>query len=188
MRIMTLLGSARKKGNTATILGWVEQELERRGHDVVRVDLNRKAIGGCLGCGKCRETPDDIACVQEDDANTIMMQMIAADSILFASPVYFWGFSAQLKALIDRGYAFVTDYLHPGHTSLLQGRRIGLLVTGADNYENNAEGLFDAFDRLGGFLLTRKAGTLYVGGCTTPADLPERVKAQAMELAASLVD
>jgi len=187
MRITTLLGSAKKKGNTATVLGWVEEELESQGHDVERIYLNNKSIRGCLGCAKCREKPDEIACVQKDDAIDIMEQMISSDVVLFASPIYFWGFSSQIKALIDRGYALVTNYDKPGHTSLMRGKRIGLLVTGADAYEENAEGMFTAFDRIVGFLLAQKSGELYVGECSVPADLPVEVKNKAFELSRSLV-
>jgi len=187
MQITTLLGSAHKKGNTATVLGWVEEELVNLGHAVERIHLNSQTIGGCLGCGKCKEKPDQIGCVQKDDAIDVLEKMIAADAVVFSSPVYFWGFTSQIKRLIDRGYALVTNYHRPGHTSLMENKRIGLLVTGADAYENNAEGLFDAFDRIAGFLLARKAGELYVGGCTVPAELPESVKNQAVDLARSLV-
>jgi multimeric flavodoxin WrbA len=187
MQVTTLLGSAKKKGNTATVLGWVEEELKSMGHDVERIYLNNKSFRGCLGCAKCREDPDAIACVQKDDAIDIMGQMISSDVVLFASPIYFWGFSAQIKALIDRGYSLVTNYHKPGHTSLMRGKRIGLLVTGADAYEDNAEGMFTAFDRIVDFLLAIKSGELYVGECSVPADLPEEFKNKAFELAQSLV-
>ena len=187
MQITTLLGSARKTGNTATVLGWVEQELESLGHRVERVYLNNKTIHGCLGCAKCREKADEIACVQKDDAIDIMARMIASDAVLYASPVYFWGFSAQLKALIDRGFSLVTNYHRPGHTSLMAGKRIGMLATGAGTYENNVEGLTSAFDRLAGYFMASKADELYVGGCSDPSKLPETVKNQAQDLAKSLV-
>ena len=188
MQVSTLLGSAKKKGNTATVLGWVEEELKSLGHDVERIYLNNKSIGGCLGCAKCRENPDEIACVQKDDTIDILEKMISSEVVLFASPIYFWGFSSQIKALIDRGYSLVTNYHKPGHTSLMEGKRIGLLVTGADAYEENAEGMFTAFDRIVDFLLARKSGELYVGDCSVPADLPEKVKIEALELSRSLVD
>jgi len=188
MQITTLLGSAKKKGNTATVMGWVKEELESLGHDVAGIYLNNKSINGCLGCAKCRETPDEIACVQKDDAIDIMERMIASDAVLFATPIYFWGFSAQLKALIDRGYSLVTNYHKPGHTSLMEGKRIGLLVTGADAYVDNAEGMFTAFDRIVDFLLARKAAELYVGECSVPTEMPEEVRKKAVELARSLVD
>lgn len=188
MIVTTLLGSAKKKGNTATVLGWVETELKSMDHAVERIYLNSKSIRGCLGCAKCRDNPDEIACVQKDDAIDIMEQMISSDVVLFASPIYFWGFSAQIKALIDRGYSLVTNYHKPGQTSLMKGKRIGLLVTGADAYEDNAEGMFTAFDRIVDFLLARKSGELYVGECSIPADLPEKFKNRAIELARSLVN
>ncbi len=115
-----------------------------------------------------------------------MEQMISSDVVLFASPIYFWGFSAQLKTLIDRGYSLVTNYHKPWHTSLMEGKRIGLLVTGADAYEENTEGLFTAFDRIVYFLLARKSGELYVGECSVPAEIPEEVRNKAAELARSL--
>ena len=187
MRITTLLGSAKKKGNTATVMGWVEEELQAAGHTVERVYLHNKAINGCMGCAKCRDYPEKIACVQKDDAINILEQMIASDGVLFASPIYFWGFSAQIKALIDRGYALVTNYHKPNQTSLMKGRRVGLLVTGADEYENNAEAMFTAFDRIVGFLMAEKVGELYVGNCNTPADLSDGVREKAKDLARSLV-
>ena len=187
MQVTTLLGSARKKGNTATVLSWVEEELRSLGHEVEQIYLNKKTIGGCLGCAKCRENPDEIACVQKDDAIDILEQMIQSDVTLFASPIYFWGFSAQIKALIDRGYALVTNYHKPGHTSLMQGKRIGLLVTGADAYDDNAEGMFTAFDRIVDFLLAKKSWELYQGGCTVPSDLQDAVRGKALNLARSLV-
>ena len=187
MKITALLGSSKKKGNTATVLGWVKEELESLGHTVEVIYLHNKSINGCLGCAKCRENSEEIACVQNDDAIDIMEQMISSDAVLFASPIYFWGFSAQIKALIDRGYSLVTNYHKPGHTSLLKDKHIGLLVTGADGYEDNAEGLFFAFDRIVDFLLGRKSGELYVGGCSTPAEMPDDVRNRAAELARSLV-
>jgi len=187
MQITTLLGSAKKSGNTATVLEWVEEELKSLGHNVEQIYLNNKLIKCCLGCAKCREKPDEIACVQIDDAIEILERMISSEIVLFASPVYFWGFSAQIKALIDRSYSLVTNYHKPGHTSLMEGKRIGLLVTGGGAYENNAEGIFTAFDRIVDFLLARKSGELYVGNCRLPARIPKEVRIKAAELARSLV-
>lgn len=187
MRITTLLGSAKKRGNTATVLSWVEEELKLLGHDVERIYLNNKSIGGCLGCDKCLQDPDDIACVQKDDAIDIMRQMISSEGILYASPIYFWGFSAQIKALIDRGYSLVTNYHTPEQTSLLKGKRIGLLVTGQVSYEQNAEGMFTAFDRIVNYYLATKTGELYVGDCDVPAVFTEEVKHKAVALARSFV-
>jgi hypothetical protein len=68
-----------------------------------------------------------------------------------------------------------------------KGKRIGLLVTGADAYEDNAEGIFTAFNRIVDFMLARKTGELYIGECSVPAELQAEVKNKALELARSLV-
>lgn len=187
MNVLTLLGSAKKKGNTATVLGWVEAELQAAGHTVERIYLHNKSVNGCMGCAKCREHADKIACIQKDDAPEIMEKMIASDVVLYASPLYFWGFSTQIKALIDRGYALVTNYHQPNQTSLMKGKRVGLLATGGGAFDNNAEAMFTAFDRIVGFLMAQKAGELYVGGCTTPDKLSDDINGKAVELARSLV-
>jgi multimeric flavodoxin WrbA len=188
MKITTLLGSARKEGSTATVLSWIEDELISSGHNVSHIYLNAKVVRACLGCGKCREYPENIACVQKDDAQKILEQMISSDAVLFASPIYFWGFSAQMKALIDRTYSLVAHFGEPGHSSLMAGKRIALLVTGADEYEDNAEGMSEAFRRIGDYFLTPNLSELYIGNCLSAGDLTEDARRDALKLARFLVD
>mgnify|MGYP001828977232 CR=1 FL=1 len=75
-----------------------------------------------------------------------------------------------------------------GNTALMEGKRIVLLVTGADAYEDNAEGIFSAFDRIVDFLLARKTAELYVGEFSVPTEIPEEVRKKAVTLARSLVN
>ena len=187
MKITTLLGSARKTGNTATILSWIEDELKGMGHQVDHIYLHNKEINGCLGCRKCTEKTDQIGCVQHDDANDILEGLTASDAVLFASPIYFWGFTTQLKGLMDRAYALTTNYHKPDHDSLMKGKRIGLLTTGGSAFDNNAEGTFTAFDRFAGFLLAENAYQLHVGKCSAPDAIPAHFKAKAAEFAKALV-
>jgi len=187
MKIITLQGSARKKGNTAAVLGWVEDQLKTMGHTVEPVYLNSKEINGCLGCAKCKEQPDMVGCIRNDDAPAILEKMIDAQVTIFASPLYFWGFTAQIKALIDRSYSLVTNYHQPGHTSLVENRRMALLVTGGGEYKNNAEPVFTAFDRIIGFYKAQKAGQLFIGPCTTADQLKTSFKDQAISFAREIV-
>jgi len=187
MKVVTLLGSARKKGNTARVLGWVEEELKALGHEVERIELGNKEIKGCLGCAKCKETPDAIACIQKDDAEGVFETMIDADVTLFTSPAYFWGFTAQIKALMDRSWSLVTGYHTPDHASLLDGHKQALLVTGGGQYDNNVEPLFTAFGRLQNFYKGVNAGELFVGGCTIDGTMPEDAKERAVAFARNMV-
>lgn len=187
MKIITLLGSSRKKGNTGTILHWVEEQLRTMGHEIESIYLETMDINGCLGCGKCKEAPDIIGCVRNDDALLILDKMIRAQAVVFASPLYFWGFSSQIKALIDRSYSLVVNYHQPDHFSLLEGQRQGLLITGGGPFENNAEPVFTAFERIRRYYKSKNAGELYIGPCTTPDKLGLSVKDKAVSFARNLV-
>ena len=188
MNVLTLHGSARKKGNTARLLTVFEKELERLGHVAERVYLPRQDIKGCIGCAKCKDHPDKIGCIQEDDCEAILARMIEADVILFASPVYFWGLTAQMKLLIDRSYSLVCGYHTPQHSSLIEGKRVALLITGAGPYENNVEPIFDGFKRMLTFYKAQNGGELFVEGCTMDYQMPDDAQDRVARLAQAIVD
>jgi multimeric flavodoxin WrbA len=187
VKIVTLQGSPRKNGNTAKVLFWIEEELVTLGHDIECVLLNTKNLKGCLACGKCKEKPDTVGCIQTDDIPEILKKMTKAELVLFASPLYFWGVTAQLKNVIDRTYSFYVDYHKPGHFSLVDGKRQALLVTGAGPYDNNAEAAFTAFGRLQRPHKALNAGELYIGSCSTPDALGDSVKRKAVDFARKIV-
>jgi multimeric flavodoxin WrbA len=187
MKIITLQGSPRKNGNTAEVLSWVEKELVTLGHDVESIFLNTKTLKGCLACGKCKEKPDTVGCIQNDDISEILGKMTRAELVIFASPLYFWGVSAQLKAVIDRTYSLYVDYHKPGHASLIDGQRQALLVTGAGPYENNAEATFTAFGRMQRPHKAVNAGELFIGSCSTPDKLDDSVKDRAVAFAHKII-
>lgn len=187
MKIVTLLGSARANGNTATILGWVEDELRTMGHEVERINLTKKDIKPCLGCAKCKESETEINCIQKDDAEEILLKMIDADVTLFSSPTYFWGYTAPVKALMDRSWSLVSNYHKPNHVSLLEGKRQAVLLTGGGTYENNAEGLGFAFNKLQAFYKTQNVGELFIEKCTIDGNRPEDTEKRALAFARNLV-
>jgi multimeric flavodoxin WrbA len=187
MDILMLHGGARKRGNTATIAGWVADELATMGHKIRSVQLHDKEIRACLACGKCKADADKIACVQQDDALPILEMMVAADLVIFTSPLYFWGVAGPLKTFIDRTYSLYVDYHKPGHSSLIDGQRQALLVTGGGPYEENAEPAFFAFTKLQGPHKTVKAGELYLGRCTTPERLGAAAREKALSFARDCV-
>ncbi|MCG8642174.1 MAG: flavodoxin family protein [Desulfobacterales bacterium] len=183
MNIVLLQGSARKKGNTARVLGWVEEELVSLGHDVESVYLADKNLNGCLGCARCKSCTDSVGCIQKDDVTEILGKMVTARAVVFASPLYFWGVTAQLKAVIDRTYSLYTQYHQPDHASLVEGQRQALLVTGGGQWDNNAEETFTAFSRLQKPHKSIHVGELFIGGCTTPADMDDSIQSRAKAFA-----
>ncbi|MCP4672325.1 MAG: flavodoxin family protein [Desulfobacula sp.] len=187
MKIIALQGSPRKKGNTARVLEWIEEELQSSGHEIEIIYLNSKNIHGCLACGKCKEMPDEIGCVQKDDGIEILEKIVSAKLVIFASPLYFWGVTAQLKAIIDRTYSLYVNYHQPGHASLVEGQYQALLATGGGPYENNAEPVFTAFNRLQNPHKAVSAGELFIGKCTTPENMDDTVRTKAVEFARKIV-
>jgi len=183
MKIVALQGSPRPKSNTAKILSWMVEELHSLDHKVEVIQLVSKNINGCLACAKCKEEPEKIGCIQKDDASEILVRMVAADLVIFASPLYFWGVTAQMKALIDRTYSLYVNFHQPNHASLVKGQRQALLMTGGGGYDNNAEAAFTAFGRLQNPHMAVNAGELFIGACSTPEKLNATTKEKAVAFA-----
>jgi len=87
MNIITILGSPRKKGNTATVQSMFEEKVGKN-HEVDRINITQYKVDGCLGCYKCKEKTGEPGCVQKDDALTIFGKMIQADAIGYSSFLY----------------------------------------------------------------------------------------------------
>ena len=167
MKIATIFGSPRKKGNTARVLGMFE-EIVSKAHEVDRINLISHKVNGCLGCGKCREVIDKPGCIQKDDALSIFERIMNSDALVYASPLYCWSFSAQMKALIDRHYCVVKGYGTPDYKSLIAGKRTALLVTCAGPIENNADFIQGIFDRVSEYGQCKVVGKYILPLCTTP--------------------
>lgn len=188
MKVTTILGSPKKKGNTAKVLGRLEEELKNKGHEVDRVNIVDRDINGCLGCGTCQSVPDEPGCVQKDDAVSVLENMMSADALVYASPLYCWGFSSQMKALIDRHFCLITGYGSPEYKSLLDGKRTALLVTCAGPIENNADLIQDVFDRFNDYLNCKVVGKYVVPFCTTPDEIGDEPLEIAIKMAQDIVN
>jgi multimeric flavodoxin WrbA len=183
MEVTTVLGSPREKGNTATVLDLFEKLMLQQGHKVDRINIMDYEVNGCLGCQTCRKVRYEPSCRQQDDAVSIFERIIASDAVVYATPLYTYGFTAQMKALIDRQYCLVTGYGSPEYTSLLQGKRTALLVTCGGPVEGNADLIQEAFEREGQYQQWNIVGKYVVPFCTTPDALGDK----AMETAEQMV-
>ncbi len=102
MKIVGILGSPRKGGNTETLLDLALGEANEKGVRTEKIVLRDKSIAPCDGCQGCIETG---TCVIEDDAQEIYQAMVESDGIIWATPIYFWSMTSQTKTLMDRTYA-----------------------------------------------------------------------------------
>ena len=152
MKVTTILGSPRIKGNTSKVLEKFEKIIKLMGHEIDRINIIRYKVNGCLGCNKCRTVLDEPGCVQKDDFISLFKRILVSDIIIYASPLYVWGYTAQIKPLIDRQYCLVKNYGKPEYKSFLKDKKVALLVTCGDNIENNADLIPIIFQRESDYL------------------------------------
>ena len=188
MKVLCLQGSPRKNGNTNKILGWVEEALTEAGHEIEHIYVADKHIGGCISCYQCQQDPDELVCSVQDDGNAILASIAAADAVIYATPLYCWDFSGQMKPLIDRHISLVTGFMDPAtHKSHVEGTRAGLLVTcGGPAGEGNTDCISTIFRRMADFGKCQVAAELIVPHCMSPDDLGDDQKKIAQEFAEEL--
>lgn len=102
MKILVLTGSPRKGGNSSILADSFIKGAAEAGHTVVRFDAAFKKVNPCTGCNHCGMNGP---CIFNDDFNFVRDNITDAGAVVFASPMYYFGLSAQLKAVIDRFYA-----------------------------------------------------------------------------------
>ena len=159
--VLIISSSPRKGGNSETLAASFAKGAEEIGHKVETVYLREKKYGFCKGCLACLKVGH---CVINDDAVEIAARMHDADVLVFATPVYYYSVSGQLKTMLDRAnplfdsdYAFTKAYL---------------LATAAEDGEETVEGTVkavqgwvDCFERC------ELAGTVFAGGVNGVGDI-----------------
>lgn len=122
MKVVAINGSARKDGNTASLIKMVFGELEKEGIQTEMIQLAGNVVRGCMACRKCFENQNRKCVIPNDPVNEIIAKMVEADGVILASPTYFSNVTAEMKALIDRA-----GYVVRGNGHLLK-RKVGAAV------------------------------------------------------------
>lgn len=126
--IIILVGSERKNGNT-TELSKSFMKGASINNKVEMISVSEYKVNSCTGCNCCLK---NMKCVQNDDMQKIYEKLNEADIVVIASPVYFYGISSQLKAIVDR--------LHNPLRNTFNVKKLGLFLVGGAGIPN----LFDA--------------------------------------------
>ena len=98
-KVLVISSSPRRGGNSDLLCDRFMTGAQEAGHHVEKIFLRDKHVDYCFGCMVCQKTG---RCVRKDDMEEILKKMIEADILVFGTPVYFYGMSAQMKTLIDR--------------------------------------------------------------------------------------
>lgn len=114
-KILILSSSPRKGGNSEILAAFFARGAQDAGHSVETIYLREKKFDFCKGCLACHKIGH---CVIDDDAIEVAAKMHDADILVFATPIYYYNVSGQLKTILDRanplygsGYAFTKAYL-----------------------------------------------------------------------------
>lgn len=172
-KVLIITSSLRGRSNSDILAAAFADGAREAGHEVTEISLKGKTVGFCRGCLACQKTG---RCVIADDARPICDAVKDADVLVFASPVYYYSISGQLKALLDRlNPLFAADYAF---------REVYFLSSAAEDSEEAAEnpktavqGWVDCFEE------ARLAGTVFAGGCDAPGAIeghPALGEARAM--------
>lgn len=152
-KILIISSSPRKGGNSDSLCDSFQCGAEEAGNFVKKIALREKKIACCTGCGACALSHK---CVQQDDMDAIVDEMIAADIIVLATPVYFYTMCAQLKTMIDRMNARYTEVVNKAFYFILTAE-----TTDAQKMERTADGLRGFLACLKG---AEEMGILYAPG------------------------
>jgi len=171
--IVLLSGSPRKSGNTDKLAAAFKKGAESAGKKVTLFQVAEMQIGGCLGCGYCFNEKG--VCVQEDDMPRVLDALRKADTIVLASPVYFFSVSAQLKLAIDRIFALLSD--KPPI------KQAALLLTCGDEETIVADGAVVMFNGICSYMKWEEAGVIIATGLHNINEIDGR---EELEKAAAL--
>lgn len=177
MKIVLLLGSPNRQGSSHMLAESFRQGAEEAGNKVELIDAAHSNIHPCTGCIHCGyEGP----CSQKDDVDAIRAKILDADMMVFVTPLYYYGMSAQLKALVDRFCAF--------NSSIQRKHMKSALLTVAWNSD---DWTFDALEAhyktLVRYLNLEDMGMVLGYGCGTPSmtkhsSYPQKAYALAKQL------
>ncbi len=172
-KVLILSASPRKNGNSDILCDQFAKGAEESGHQVEKIFFKDKNINYCTGCSACLAYQKP--CPQKDDMAEILNQMIEADVIVMATPVYFYAMDAQMKTLIDRTCARYTE---------ITGKDFYFIMTANDNNISAMDGTLTGFR---GFLscLTepKEKGFIYGIGVFGMGDIKSKPEMQlALEM------
>ncbi len=138
--ILIITGSPRPNKNTTQFANAYAEGATRKGHNVTTFNTSKKKVNPCIACDKCWSK--GTACVFNNDSfNELSEQIEVADIIVFATPLYWYTFSAQIKSAIDKLYSFTG----PNCTKKINNKESVLLSCGEDTDDTIFDGLISTF-------------------------------------------
>lgn len=152
-KIMVLSGSPRKNGNTNTVVQWFTDGATEAGASVEVIDITKltSKFHGCIACMGCQKS-DKYECVIDDEVKPVVARIPDADVLVFATPTYFFGPTAQMKSLLDRMYSLIKFNPEKGGYDHNLGKvNVGLIATAGGGIQPGLQFIEDTFKTIAGF-------------------------------------
>ena len=175
-RILILTGSPRRNGNTDRLAQSFAKGAEES-NQVEIVSVCDYKVNPCIGCNSCFSREGN-RCFQNDDMTAIYEKLSQADILIIASPVYFYGISSQLKAIIDR--------LHTPLRNSFNIKKLGLILVGAATLPELFDAIITQYRLVLNFFKLEDAGSVLVRGAKEKGEVSEEDLKKAFELGKSL--
>ena len=167
-KVLVISTSLRAKSNSDILAESLIKGAQDAGHEVEQISLKGKELKFCIGCLACQKMQE---CVLKDDAVWIAEKVKNADTLVFATPIYYYEMSGQMKTLLDR--------LNPLYPSDYRFRKIYMLTTAAEDEDyvpekaiSGLQGWVDCFEK------AELAGALFCGGISDPGEASGNKEAQ----------
>ena len=164
-RVLIISASPRLNSNSEALAKAFARGAEEAGHETELISLRGRSVNFCRGCFVCQKK---LRCVIRDDADAICQKALNTDVLVFATPIYYYEMSGQLKTLLDR--------LNPLFPSDYAFRDVFLLTAAAEDEDHvpqravsGVEGWVECFER------AHLAGTVFMGGVTAAGENPEHL-------------
>ena len=141
-KLLILVGSPRRNGNTATLAEAVRRGAEAAGSDVALRFLDDHISRFLRDCRQCRR-PDGECAIDDPYRALFFDEFLPARGVIFCSPIYWYGVSAQIKAFFDRSFCYYSAS-YPGSRDALAamaGKRLGLVLASEETYPGVALGI-----------------------------------------------
>lgn len=131
-KLLAIVGSPRKGGNTDILVDEALDAFRKVDGDTEKVSLNSLQIKPCQGCFSCMKGDGlDSVCIQKDDMTELYQKMLSADAFIWATPIYMWSPTAQMKLFLDRLFP-LGDYQKTRWRCALNNKPVGLIIVYAE--------------------------------------------------------
>lgn len=160
--IIVLTGSPHKEGTSALMADQFILGAKESGHEIIRFDAGLQKLNPCIGCDNCKSGANK--CIYSDAISELYPKLIKADIVVFITPLYYHGYSAQIKSVIDRFHG-IDNYLRGSDKKSI------LIVTAAYTQNWVFEGIVANYKTTLKYLGWKDIGKLLAYNCYLRTDI-----------------